>query len=430
MISLRKFFNGPSTQKLEARGDALCLAGSWGSAIQEYERAHGKLEKTSPPAPQELERLASKIAGAKETLARKHQQSARDLIEGEFWGDARELIALAMEISSDKTLIDELQQQLEEISALEAQAVAREAMDSEETPEPLFQQPQVDLPPEPTEAQSEEYFLALCGTLPADVQRVYLNYGENFRLGYCALNSGDFPTAAEQLALAMAVNPARDSYIPLELATAYLHLNRTIEARQLLDLFLGDHPEALPAYQLYCDLLWQHNDFDQVETLLERVPPDYADSLAVIRLKGENLYRCGAFEKAKSFYLEFLETYGWDESIAVDLATIYEALAESENARQLYHRVISNCSTCHTRVDPRIKHRYAELSFTAGLHGTDILELYLNLAQELPQNSSLYFDRVSQIYETNGNQSEAARFRAFAVRAGEKIVSSQTSSTE
>jgi hypothetical protein len=46
-----------------------------------------------------------------------------------------------------------------------------------------------------------------------------------------------------------------------------------------------------------------------------------------------------------------------------------------------------------------------------------VLEIYLSLAREIPDNAALYFDRISQIYYTQGNATEGERFQAFARRA-------------
>jgi hypothetical protein len=45
---------------------------------------------------------------------------------------------------------------------------------------------------------------------------------------------------------------------------------------------------------------------------------------------------------------------------------------------------------------------------------TDILDLYLSLAQEVPDNAAEYYEKVSRIYAAQGNHTEAARFRAIA----------------
>jgi hypothetical protein len=53
----------------------------------------------------------------------------------------------------------------------------------------------------------------------------------------------------------------------------------------------------------------------------------------------------------------------------------------------------------------------------AGIYSIDILEMYLALAEEIPDDAARYFDRISRIYEAQGNTYEAGRFRAFSNRA-------------
>ncbi|MGD8542941.1 MAG: hypothetical protein PVI39_11675, partial [Desulfobacteraceae bacterium] len=117
---------------------------------------------------------------------------------------------------------------------------------------------------------------------------------------------------------------------------------------------------------------------------------------------------------AAAFYQDVLDVFGWSEDIAVALAEVHEALGQAAAARALYGRVLDGCQG---RCDPEIRHRYAELSFAAGLRGEDVLELYLALVRELPENAALYYNRVSRIYARLGNRVEAARFRAFSERA-------------
>ena len=63
----------------------------------------------------------------------------------------------------------------------------------------------------------------------------------------------------------MEENPKTDSYIPLELATAYLNLQKHPEAQQLLEKFIEDQPQALPAYQLLCEIYWESGAFEQAK---------------------------------------------------------------------------------------------------------------------------------------------------------------------
>ena len=119
-----------------------------------------------------------------------------------------------------------------------------------------------------------------------------------------------------------------------------------------------------------------------------------------MHLKGETLQRAGQFDKARDFYRSFLETYGWDDGMAKELAKAHEALHEPSEARRLYREIMGRCSSCHARVDPQIKHNYAEISFAEGVKDQEILEIYLSLAREIPANAALYFASEEARYVT------------------------------
>ena len=123
----------------------------------------------------------------------------------------------------------------------------------------------------------------------------------------------------------------------------------------------------------------------------------------------KSLRRSGIQEKGDA---RILVTYGWDESIARALARTHEALNEMDHARRMYQEIMGHCSRCHSRIDPLVKEKYADLSFAAGIHDSAALELYLALAQEPPQKASTYDAKVSRIYQTLGNETEARRFLA------------------
>ena len=97
-MSFLKFFSGPTPEKLEKKGDALFKAGLWGQAKLEYESALVKAEKGSDLSPDWEAQLSGKIAETKEALAKAHQKSAEDFIEGGYYDDARPLISLALEM--------------------------------------------------------------------------------------------------------------------------------------------------------------------------------------------------------------------------------------------------------------------------------------------------------------------------------------------
>ncbi len=408
-MSILKLFSGPSPEKLEQKGDALFEAKIWGQAKQAYERAFFKLKKRPDTDIEDQKRIEGKICQAKELLARSHQQSAEHFITGGHLEDARELLTLALEITADIRFKRELEDRLQWIDSRRNQETEREFPEvsyaTEEDGDATW------------DASDDEYFHALCGPLPEAVQDAYLGYSQDFRIGFISLNRGDFQTAATYLLRAMEENAEPDSYIPLELAAAFLNLGRSEEAKALLEGFLKYHPDVLPAYRLLCEIYWEAKDFVKIDTLLASVPDELAGSLAVVLLKGKTLYQAGHLKEARDFYLGVLETYGWNDTVAGDLAKTYEALNEPGRARRLYKEIMDSCNTCRTRVDPAVKHQYAELCFTAGMYDTDILELYLSLAREIPDNAAAYFDRISRIYTAQGNAPEAERFRSFARRA-------------
>jgi tetratricopeptide (TPR) repeat protein len=274
---------------------------------------------------------------------------------------------------------------------------------------------------EPINGEKEdETFGALVGTLPDDVQTAYWGYGKAFKTGYLALNQGEFERAAEDLKTAMEEHPDPASYIPLELATVYLNLGKHEKARRLLEPFLEHHPDALPAYQLLCEIFWETKAFDRAQDLLASLPPGLEESVAGYLLRGETLFQAGKYGAAKSFYREFLKTYDWNESIARALAKSHEAMGEMANARNIYSEIMAQCRSCHARIDPYIKQKFADLSFASGLNTTTVLEIYLSLAREVPQNAVEYYQKISRIYSTKGNHEEARRFQQISEKYDSK----------
>jgi len=204
------------------------------------------------------------------------------------------------------------------------------------------------------------------------------------------------------------------------LATAYLNLAKFDEAVPLAESFLKHHPDALPAYQLLCEIFWETKRFERAETLLAAVPEELAESVAVYLLRGETLCQAEKHTEAKAFYRDFLKNYEWHEGIALALAKTHEALGERTNARYIYRDIMANCRSCHARIDPYVKQKFADLSFQSGLNTTEVLELYLSLAQEVPQNAADYYQKISRIYAAQENPDEARRFQAIADKYANK----------
>jgi tetratricopeptide (TPR) repeat protein len=416
-MSLLNFLFGSSAQKLEGKGDALFEVGLWGPAKKTYERALYKLETNAVQIPNDHERITEKIRRAKEALVREHQQNAENYLEGGYFDEARELLILARDISPDEQVKKEMGQKLHDIELRQRRNTLEDATDyfyglkdDDDENENGHHELSEDI-------SEDEEFVALCNTLPDDVGAAYRGYGRYFKTGYVALNQGDFQSALVNFKHALQDNPQSDSYIPLELATAYLNLDQMDAAQSLLEDFIPRHPEALPAYQLLCEIYWEQKEFSKVDSLLASVPVNLKETMAVVLLKGETLYQSGNYGEAQKFYNGFLETYGWHEAIGRELAKTCETLGESDTARNIYKEIIGRCKGCKSRIDPEIKDKYAELSFSTGVYSTDILEMYLSLAREKPDDAARYFDRVSRIYEAQGNSYEARRFRAFSNRA-------------
>ena len=408
-MGLLNIFSGKNPESYEKRGDAFFENSAHGKAIVEYERALERLEKTAPWDEGYRQSLQEKIRDSKEALAREHKKTAEDLAEAGHIDDARQYVKLALELTENPEFKNALTTQHNDLEIhgaediqLDVPDVAPEDQKDHEDEEPCY------------EEQEDEYFMALIGTLPEEVQDAYLSYPKAFKNGYLALNRGDFESAAEHLVLAMEELPDPQSYIPLELATACMNLGEYNDARRLLETFLKYHPDALPAYQFLCEIFWETKAFDQADKLLSSLPRDLAESVAGYLMRGETLYHAGNYGEAKTFYRGFLKNYEWHEAIARALAKTHEALGEMANARNIYREIMQQCHSCHARIDPIIKQRFADLSFASGLNTTEILEIYLSLAREIPANAAEYYQKISQIYSAQGNEEEARRFELIS----------------
>jgi tetratricopeptide (TPR) repeat protein len=414
-MGILNFFSSKDPEDYEKKGNALFETGAYGKAIAEYERALERLEKSSPWDDEYRQSLRDKIDSCKEQLAREHENTATELMEAGHNDDARQYIELARELTRDDQLKTKLEQHLKQLDMSGSEAIQATL--------PNFDIPDQAAEPEEetvTAEQDDEQFTALIGTLPEEIQESYRNYPAAFKTGYLALNQGDFEQAAENLTQAMQEMDDPQSYIPLELATACLNLARYEEACRHAETFIQHHPDALPAYQLLCEIFWETKSFDRAETLLASLPDELSESVAGYLMRGETLYHAEKYGEAKAFYREFSKNYEWNESIARALAKTHEALGERTNARYIYAEIMDQCRGCHARVDPYLKQKYADLSFDSGHNTTEVLELYLSLAQEIPENAADYYQKISRIYSAQENEVEAQRFRLISEKYEEK----------
>ena len=414
-MGLLNIFSGKDPEGYEKKGDAYLKTNAYGKAIVEYERALDRLEKTAPWDDGYRQSLQEKIRSGKEDLAREHKKTADDLAEAGHDDDARQYIALAIELTENPEFKTALEQQEKNLEAHEAEDIQ---IDFAEDSSPEQEDHNDEKPA--CEVEDDEHFMALVGTLPEEVQDAYLSYPEAFKNGYLALNRGEFESAAEHLTRAMKEMSDPQSYIPLELATAFMNLEEYDRARSLLEPFLVYHPDALPAYQLLCEIFWETKAFDQAEAFLSSLPRELAESVAGYLMRGETLYQAKKYGEAKTFYRDFLKTYDWNEAIARALAETHEALGEMANARNIYREIMQQCHSCHARIDPYIKQKFADLSFASGLNTTEVLEIYLSLAREIPRNAAEYYQKISRIYSTQGNEVEARRFELISEKIAKK----------
>lgn len=408
-MGILSIFSKKDPEDYERRGDAYYGTGAYGKAIVEYEQALARLEKTSPWDEGYRNSLREKISDCREKLALTHEKTAAELMEAGHNDDARQYIELAQELTRDPRLKSSLDQHLQNLETQAKKAIQTTLPDFD-APE-KNERPQEE-PDDPT--QDNEYFTALIGTLPEELQKPYQSYPETFKAGYLALNRGDFESAVKHLSRAMQEHAEPQSYIQLELATACLNLGQYDEAGRLAESFLKYRPDALPAYQLLCEIFWETKAFDRAEALLSSLPEKLAESAAAYLLRGESLYQAEKYLEAKEFYHDFLKKYEWHESIARALAKTHEALGERTNARYIYGEIVNQCRSCNSRLDPEIKQKFADLSFASGMNTSEVLEMYLSLAREIPQNAADYYHKISRIYAARGNEEEARRFLLIA----------------
>jgi len=405
-MGLLKTLFRPNSERHEQKGDVCVRDSNWGMATVAYGAALEALEKTAPGEAASRARILEKLQGSKEALAREHLQTAEELMESGHDEDARALLELALDLARNTVLRADIENRLQGVDRPTSMAIQRDTIESE----PLLP---VD-EPEDGVGSDDETFVALCGVLPQDVRSAYLSYSPSFRAGYLALNQGDFESAADALFRAMEENPSPDSFIPLELATALLNLTRLDEAREWLETFRKHHPDALPGYQVLCEVFWEMGAFDRAEALLETCPEELKDSLAYILIRGESLSQAGRHSEAAAFYQDFMNEYGRNDAVLRALAGSYEALENLEKARELYIEIMNQCRSCQTGEDLLVQRKLADISFDLNERSTNVLELYLSLAQEDPSNRPFYFQRISEIFSAMGNEEEARRFQAFA----------------
>jgi len=405
-MKLSHLFTGKPYHEIEKKADALLKMGEYGFAKLEYEKALLKLAKNTPEGPEAGDQIEAKIVQCKDALALEHKEAAENLKESGLYEEAEDLLQLALELVQDEQLAVEIEGRLKGLKTRshfhEASGMSVHEEGSEDAKEFVYQE------------SGGEFFTALVNTLPEAEQEVYLGYGDLFREGYVKLNQEFFEDAVTLLSRALEANASAGSFIRLELATAHINLGNDAEGCLLLESFLNDHPESLRAYAPLCEIYWQNKEFDKAQRLLMNCPEPLRNSPVIHLLIGETLFHAGRYHDAQSHYLGYLDSHGRDDAILLALAKTFEALGAKEKAIKQYSEIINRCQGCGSRIDPHVKQKYADISLETGDHSTNILELYLGLVQEIPENRTDNYQKISMIYELNGNEEEARRFSSFA----------------
>ena len=411
-MGLLNLFQRKSAGDFERRGDLCASSGALGAAKIEYEAALDKLPREDLSA---RNRIEVKIRKTLTALAAAHKQTGDDLLGGGHYREALDYYRLATELAPESELKSEAK-----AAAANIAAALGKNPDSVAASEGSEEERQTTGAPR-SDGEDEDYFVLLCSALPEEVRTHYQNYGEAFRKGYVALNRGEFRPAAEHLELAMKENGPRCGFVAMELATAYLNLERTDEAVDLLEGVVSEQPDALPAYQLLCEIFWEREEFQRAQKLLISIPHELKRSTRFALLKGETLLRSGWIAEAEIHYRETLGRFGWQDEVARALAGVLETGGKLEDARRLLAELMNRCRSCSQRIDPGVKKQFAEVSFAAGDFSTSILELFLSLAREDPLNAPRYLRRASHIYAARGNDAESLRFRKFAEKAEREV---------
>jgi tetratricopeptide (TPR) repeat protein len=407
-MGLLKFFSGKDPEEYEKQGDAYVDIGEFGAAKLEYENALNKLQKKRPDDTRGTNRIQLKIVRSKESLSLAHMESGKEQMELELYDDAEDIFLLASELTENDELKNVLEELLREIKRRKREGIPEDAsvVKGREVPtgKPVYYQ------------EGDEYFTALVNTLPDEIRHAYLNYGDTFKEGYVALNQGEYERALVLFNNALEENTPGGNHIFFEIGTACLNLGKPDEARNILEEYVRENPALVRGYHLLCEALWETEAFDDAHEVIRSSPPELRKTLHMKLLDGETLYRAGQYEKAESFYNDCLNTDGWNENIVRNLALTCEALGKTAKANDLYGEIMSECQQCRTRLDPFIKSRYADTAFELGNMNGGILELYLSLAQEVPEERARYFRKISRIYAAQGHENESLRYLAFAER--------------
>jgi len=404
-MGLFSFLTGKAPEDIELIGDNFYKAGEFGAAKIEYEKAVKKAESKFPEKVNLINRLHERINDSKEALALAHLQNSEHLIESENFADAIDLLELAIELTQNESLKQDIQNTLNKLHQSLAPVDPQDSQMFMSESEPFPSTEEID--------SDEEYFSILCNSLPEDIREEYKSYDHLFKQGFIALNNGDFQTAIEKLTDSMNLSGPDQPQVPLELSTAMVNLGQFDQARNLLEDFLEENDQVIRAYQMLCDIYWVTGNHDNAIILIDQCPSPVKETFPIQMLLAETCYQMERYAEAETLFLECENNFGQNEIVTRSLAKTYEAMGDLEKARDIYQQILNGCTKCGVRTDPFVLRRYADLCFAIGERTTQLLELYLSILQEDPDNKDDYYQRIYELYTALGNTSEAARYQSL-----------------
>lgn len=403
-MGMFSFLTGKAPEEIELIGDKFFKTNEFGAAKIEYEKAVKKAESKFPGKENLINRIYEKITDSKEALAKTHLQNSEHLVESENFDEAVDLLELALELTQNETLKQDIQNRLDKL--LQAYA----PVDPEDSQ--MFMSEADPFPTAEEIDNDEEYFSILCNSLPVDLKKEYKSYDQSFKQGYIALNNGDFQTAVVKFTDSMNSAAQSQPLVPLELSTALVNLGEFDRARYLLEDFIEKNDQEVRAYQMLCDIYWVMGNYDNAIILIDQCPPSLKETFPILMLLGETCYQMKRYAEAETLFIDCEKNFGQNEIVSRSLAKTYEATGNLEKARDIYEQILNGCTKCGVRSDPFILRRYADLRFACNERSIQLLELYLSILQEDPDNKDDYYQRIFEIYTALGNTAEAQRYQS------------------
>ena len=404
-MGMFSFLTGKAPEEIELIGDKFFKTNEFGAAKIEYEKAVKKAESKFPGKKNLINRIYEKIIDSKEALAQAHLKNSEHLVESENFDEAIDLLELALELTQNENLKQDIQDTLKKLH--KAFAIT----DPEDSQ--MFMPENEPFPTAEETDNDEEYFSILCNSLPDDLKKEYKSYDQTFKQGYIALNNGDFQVAVEKFTDSMRMSGPDQPLILLELSTALVNLEQFDRARSLLEDYIEENDQEVRAYQMLCDIYWVMGNPENAIILIDQCPPSLKETFPIQMLLGETCYQMKRYTEAETLFIDCEKNFGQNEIITRSLAKTYEAMGNLEKARDIYARILNGCTKCGVRSDPFILRRYAELCFACGERTIQLIELYLSILKEDPDNKDDYYQRIHELYTALGNTAEAKRYQSI-----------------